>query len=99
MRFLNKKVYMNGYNGEVIDYDFNKFSCYKVRFYDPHNRLADKDYWFSESDLESHIISSWTWKEDVKCTCGADTVYKMSEITPYHHGQLCLKFKRAKSED
>lgn len=49
---------MNGWDGEVIEYDASKSHPYKVRFDDPQKRLAMQDWWFGESELKPHILST-----------------------------------------
>ena len=51
---------MNGWHGEVIEYDASQSHPYKVRFDDPKHQLAMKDWWFGESELKPHVLGTGT---------------------------------------
>ena len=67
---------MNGWDGEVIEYDASKSHPYKVRFDDPQKRLAMQDWWFGESELKPHVLSTCP----VLGGSGASGIYKRKGI-------------------
>ena len=105
MRYMNRKVKINGYTGECISY-LPKTDEYMVRFDKPHPFRND-DWEFPESTVARSLLPfSWSdavmglgeFAPKIKCECGAESALNKREISPYSHAVWCMKFKRENIE-
>ena len=96
MRYLHRRVEINGYEGEVTSYN-NKTLEYDVKFDKGHPFRMDT-WQFSENTIElslksprlNEIKSERNYTHQKKCQCGA---LKLLDCSPHSHATWCDMYK------
>ena len=94
MRYLHRKVKMDGYTGEVISYHPHKQE-YTVRFDKGHPFMMD-DWDFPEGRIQSALLlctqeELWGYSKPKRCECGAEALGRNK--TNYSHALWCDLYK------
>jgi hypothetical protein len=103
MRYMGKRVKMNGYEGEVVSYDTGK-QTYSVKFDKGHPFMMDTWDGFSESSVKVALLAEeqrrWSWSPPKikKCECGAGKL-EFRNISPYSHAQWCDMFRQGEIDE